>query len=70
MKNLTSLTVWEKLFIKKNEDLVMNFDFLFENDLIRKWTVTTSLMISQKQLRMGRMAPLKIFLNLREFCGV
>ena len=36
------LTLWEKLFIKENEDLVMSFDILSEND--------------QEALRVGRMA--------------
>ena len=31
------MTDWEKLFIKKNEDLVMNFDVFSEKDLIRKY---------------------------------
>jgi hypothetical protein len=38
--------------LKKNEDLVINFDILSENNLIRKYC---GLRISQKQLRMGRM---------------
>jgi len=35
--NHKDLTVREKLFIKKNEDLVMDLDILLENDLFRKY---------------------------------
>ena len=35
--NHKHVTVWEKLLIEKNEDLVMNLDIPSENDLIRKY---------------------------------
>ena len=34
--NPKDLTFWGKFFIKKNEDILINFDIPSENDLIRK----------------------------------
>ena len=55
------MTMWKKLCIKRNEDRVMNFWYFlwewFDQEVL--WTVTRSLTVSQKQLRMGRIVSWK-----------
>ena len=70
LTNPKNLAVWEKLFIKKNEDLVMNFDIPSENDLLRKYC-GPSLEVSQSEtVETGKNGFQKTFLNLSELCGV
>ena len=57
------MTVWEKFFIKKNEDLVMNFEILSKDDLI----MSHERFHNQSETAEDGKNDL---LNIGEFCGV
>ena len=65
--NPKDLTVWEKLFIKKSEDLVMNLNILSENYLIESTVDSHKRSYDQSETaEYGKNDFLKTFLNLRE----
>ena len=68
--NPKDLIVWEKLFIKNNEDLVMNFDIPSETDLIMKYCEQSPEVSQSETIKDRKNGFLKMFLNLSEFWGI
>ena len=64
------LIVWGKVFIEKHEDLTMNFDIPFENDLIKKYCRESPDVSQSEKADDGKNGFLKMFINFRKFCGL